>query len=156
MLTIDFTPLTVKDIKIGEAIDKISVEIYKDALYQVMQPLFDLKEYELTIYAKAVRDNSKQEFDRLPRIATLYKQAGDNALSITAPRDISAVHLDIINSLYRFSVILNELAKGYDDPAASLSGVANFTQAESQFGNAFDNLKTYFVLKKVYDTSINI
>ncbi len=154
MLTIDFTPLTSADLNIIDATDKVTVTEYKNKLQNIMQPLFDIPEYELTTYARAVQENSKEDFDKLSEISLLYKQAGNEARQLQTPKDISAVHLSIVNTLLKFSVIINELSKGFNDPAASLSGVANFTQVENEFGKAFDNLKTYFVLKKVYDTSI--
>ncbi len=154
MLTLDFSPVRSSDLNINSSTDKSTVLEYKNKLQNIMQPLFDIPEYELTTYARAVQENSKEDFDKLSEISLLYKEAGTKALKLQTPKDISAVHLSIVNSLLKFSVIINELSKGFDDPAASLSGVANFTQVENEFGKAFDNLKTYFVLKKVYDTSI--
>jgi len=154
MLQLSFTPTIAQELNITTDTNKPTVEVYKAELQQALQPIFNLKEYELTIYARAIRDNSKQDFDSLAEIATVYNNAALEALKVAVPTDVSAVHLAIVNSLRKFSVILTELSKGYDDPAASLSGTANFTQAEEELGRAFEDLKTYFILKKVYNTSI--
>ncbi len=154
MLQLNFTPTTATELNIITDTSKPAVEIYKTQLQQALQPIFNLKEYELTIYARAIRDNSKDDFDSLANIATVYNNAALEVLKVPVPKDVSAVHLAIVNSLRKFSVILTELSKGYDDPAASLSGTANFSQAEEELGRAFEDLKTYFILKGVYDTSI--
>ncbi len=154
MFTLDFTPLQPQDILTTSNISTERASAYKQALYTAVQPLFALSEYELTIYARAIRDNSEADFDSLQSIATIYKKAGDDVLTIVAPRDVSAVHLAIINSLYKFSIVLGELAKGYDDPAASLAGSGQFNTAEEEVGQAFSQLQTYFILKDVATTEI--
>ncbi|GEM_PF-5786793 len=154
MFILDYAPLTPSDIKTNTKIDKNTVLEYRQDLYAAVKPLFELDEYELTTYARAIQNNSKEDFDSLLTIASKYKQAGDGALALAAPNDVSAVHLAIINSLYKFSVILNELAKGYDDPAASLAGTGNFTKAENELADAFNKLKLYFILKGVDNITI--
>lgn len=149
MFKISYEPLKIYNISTTNDISKDGAIEYKKRLYTAISPMFELQEYELTIYARAVRDNSKEEFDSLLHIASVYKSVGDGALLVQAPLDASATHLDIVNSLYKFSTILTALAKGYDDPAASLAGTGNFTQSEDELGQAFDKLKTYFILKDV-------
>jgi len=99
MFTLDYTPLLSKDILTTASTDYSTVKTYKNNLHNAMKPLFALKEYELTIYAKAVRDNSKEDFDNLASVAQIYKTAGDNTLAITSPSDVSAIHLAIVYSL---------------------------------------------------------
>ncbi len=154
MFTLAFTPLKPKDIRTLEDSSKQSVIAYKKALYEALKPIFTLDEYELNIYARAVRDNDKETFDSLKTIADIYKQSGDAVLAIPAPNEVSEIHLEIINALYKFSMVLEKLAKGYDDPAASLSGTGNFTEAEESIQQAFIKLKTYFILKDVDKISV--
>jgi len=154
MFIIDYRPLQTYDISTTQDTSKNSAAVYKKRLHEAIKPMFELKEYELTIYARAVRDNSKEEFDSLTAIASVYKTAGDEALLISAPADAATEDLSVINSLYKFSTILTALAKGYDDPAASLAGTGNFTQSEEALGQAFDTLKVYFILKGVDEVVI--
>jgi len=154
MFTLAFTPLEPKDLVTMQDSSKESIIQYKKNLYTAIKPIFELDEYELDIYARAVRDNTKKEFDSLITIADIYTDAGDFALTVSVPNEVSAVHLEIINALYKFAVVLNELAKGYDDPAASLSGTGNFIEVEEGIQHAFSRLQTYFILKEVDKISI--
>ncbi len=149
LFTLAFTPLEAKDILTSQDSSKQSIIQYKKSLYTALKPIFELDEYELTIYARAVRDNDAVEFDSLASIATTYTKAADATLAITAPHEVSAIHLEIINALYQFATVLTELAKGYDDPAASLSGTGNFVAAEEAVQHAFSRLQTYFILAEV-------
>jgi hypothetical protein len=142
MFILDYTPLDPKTILTTEDVSKEASLDYKQSLYEITKPLFTLEKYELTLYAEAVDENSKEKFDELSRIADTYNAIADDILAITAPNDISAVHLSLVNSFYKFSAVLRALSKGYDDPAASLSGTGNFTAVEEDIQQAFTNLKT--------------
>ncbi len=154
MLTLDYTPLTKESVTTSSDVSTEATAQYKRDLYTAIKPIFELTEYELTLYARAVRDNSKDEFDALRAIANTYTQAGAEALTVSPPSDVSAVHLDIVNSLYKFATVLMKLSKGFDDPAASLAGTGNFTEAEEDIQHAFSQLQTYFILKDVDTISI--
>ncbi len=154
VFTLDYTPINISAILITDDISKSSTLQYKTALYQAMQPLFGLGEYELTIYARAVKHNSKEDFNLLYSLSGIYRGVGDAILTIPAPQDISSVHLAIINSLYKFSVVLEDLSKGFSDPAASLSGTGNFVKAEEYMTQSFSRLKTYFILKDVANVTM--
>ena len=149
MFTLNFNSKQPKDILTTNNVSKVRAIEYKTSMHNAVKPLFKLTEYELTIYARAIRDNSKEDFDTLQKISEIYKQAGDDILAIVSPQDVSTVHLDIINSLYKFSVVLSNLAKGYDDPAASLAGSGQFNAAEEGVEQAFNKLQTYFILKEI-------
>jgi len=154
MFKLDYTPIEPKDITTKQDSTKQAIIQYKKDLYKAIKPIFAVKEYELTTYARAIRDNDKEGFDLLAKISSTYSIAGDDALSLTVPNEVSAVHLATINGLYQFSAVLDALAKGYDDPAASLSGTGNFTKAEEELGQAFSRLQTYFILKEVDNINI--
>ncbi len=154
IFTLDYDPLNLTDILITNDLSKSSTLQYKNNLYKAMQPLFGLDEYELTIYARAVQNNSKGDFDSLSMLADVYSKVSDEILTITAPEDVSSVHLAVINSLYKFSTVLQDMSKGFNDPAASLSGTGNFTQAEESLTQSFNRLKTYFTLKDIGNIAI--
>jgi len=154
LFTLEYTPFLEKDIIKTQKTDKDTILQYKKDLYSAIKPIFNLTEYELTLYGRAIQNNSKEDFDALLLVAQTYKQAAKQALLVTAPDNTNGIHLAIINSLNKFSLVLTTLAKGYNDPAASLAGTGNFTEAEESIGQAFSRLQTYFILNEVDKISI--
>ncbi len=133
--------------------DYNTIKKYKDSLYKTLSALSNLKEYELTIYARAIQNNSKKDFDDLRNISLIYSNVATDMLDITVPKEVSTIHLSILNSLYKFSEVLKNMADGYNDPAAGLSGIGNFTKTEEEIQQSFSKLKTYFIEKKLYSTT---
>lgn len=148
-LALVYAPLTPDDITTTNATSTTAVRTYKAAMQQALTPLFSLDEYELTIYARATEHNDPADFRMLAQYAAAYRTAGDAVRAIAAPRDVSAVHLAVVNNLYHLATVLDALAAGFNDPARSLSGVYNFTPVEEEFSQAFAKLNTYFILKGV-------
>ena len=149
LFALDYTPLTVNDIHITKQTDTTRAIQYKKELQKALQAIFDLNEYELTIYGRAIKNNSKQDFDTLAHRAHIYETAGENARAVTVPQDAVEAHLALVNGLKKFAVVLTILSKGYNDPAGSLSGTKHFNEAEDDIAHAFTQLKTYFILKNI-------
>lgn len=147
--TLVYTPLTTTAVITSVATSTERVLQYKNELYEALQPVFALEEYELTIYARATEQNSATDFEKLTQYARVYRSTADALRAISAPGDAATIHVAILNSMYHFAVMLDALAAGFDDPARSISGIANFNAVESEFTRSFANLRTYFVLKDV-------
>lgn len=148
-LTLVQTDIPLSALTLTQETGIVRVSAYKNELYDAIKPIFDLDEYELTIYARATEQNNASDFEKLANYAQIYRTAGEAARSVVTPADGAQEHLAVVNALTHFAKVLDALAAGFNDPSQSLSGVYNFTTAEQELGKVFDTLNIYFITKGI-------
>jgi hypothetical protein len=117
--------------------------VYKESVGKSIAPLAAIKEYELSIYAKATEQNDVAEFTKLAAAGEVYASTVESLRGIAVPEDAARAHIALMNGFAKLSLSLHEMAKGYDDVAASYTALKYFGEAEKEIERAYTLQEVY-------------
>ncbi len=142
---------SLNDIRVTVEPTKKNVMTYRTTSDKAMTPIIQIKEYELTTYARAVENKDKAEFAKLTEAATAYRTAANNLLVVPVPNDIIDTHLRMVNAYVSFADTLEDmgdtLIDNDSDPVLSFVQIRDFLEREQEIVDVFDTLHIYFSVR---------
>ncbi len=145
--TVNDPAYTIDDIKTTIEPTEANVIDYRNTLDKAMDPVIQIDEYELSTYARAVEQESKEEYAKLINASNAYKAVSVNLLIVPTPTDITSKHLELINIFTSFADTLENMGTSADDPIGSYVYMRDFLEKEEQIDDIFDSLRIYFTIK---------
>ncbi len=118
------------DIKISTKDDKATIQSYADALINI-QKIYTVDYTVLDVLQKFSADEENIDASILLKLGPIIEQTNkviDAALKTNAPKSLSVLHLNVLNSLQRLSENLSDI-KLYDtDPIVSLGAIIKYNE----------------------------
>lgn len=110
-----------RDIVVVPITSPESVRAYGNAIASILMTynVPDL-ENELLLLRDHLTSPATTDNSDLVKIATMYKEYRDNALTTPVPKDLVKVHLDLINVFNALYISIDAMAKADADPAITL------------------------------------
>ena len=135
------------DVTLSVNSSKESVDSYAESLNSVFLPMYEIAEYELLTFARAVENSDSLELRKLREPARIYKEITENLLTTVVPSDAIAIHLDLINSFSFLSTTIEKMISVENDPLSALTAVDGYTKSEEELKASFSRLNTYLLIK---------
>lgn len=134
-----FTPTNTAEIKAyGNALGNIS---------QVNTP--KNTEYELTIFARALTNETPTELDKLTPIIIGYQNISAGFLTVPAPAEIAVIQVNLINDFQKIQTSLEKMQKIFSDPTPAISALQLYNHTVPNMIKNISALNTYFYSKGV-------
>lgn len=141
---VSYQMYTSRDVKTDPASSHARMMSYRKDMQLALEPLFEDTRYELETLGYYLVTKNPQYLDELKRQAGYYRDAKENVLGVTVPMDAVRYHVDILNALSQFEVILVRLTEHVNDPFASAALLRTFNDSEMRMLLSFDALATYY------------
>jgi len=122
---------------------------YKAALEDAIKKLSLVKENELLTLQRALQESDGSAMDTYKSGVALYDEVVKDLLSAKVPRDATATHLNIVNSLAALTTTLRDLLTINSDPLIAFTAISNFEQRQTSLTQAFRNLGSYLLVKNM-------
>lgn len=130
----------VDDLTVFDTTSKKTVEEHREALKVAVAPFFNLSEPEFAIYGQFMESGDSILLQKLTDHAEVYREVAEGVREVPVPKDLTSVHLEIVNSLLLFASVLDAMVHEADDPLASLALLGTYSQSELYIQAAFSAL----------------
>ena len=133
---------SAKDLKIIPE-NNFSVSKYKKDLTLALEPLLNIKEYELDSVALFIRNKDEKALEKIKNYINYYKQSILNLLKVPVTEELAPAHLSLINSYSKFVAALELIKKSENDIILAYPGLEEFMKAETEIQSAHDAIDLY-------------
>ncbi|MFA7252374.1 MAG: hypothetical protein WC027_00775 [Candidatus Paceibacterota bacterium] len=141
---------TLSDIKI---VDDNSTSTIKNYVNQLGVVLDNNKNeeriYELNVLNDAINKNDAKELSKLDPIVGSYRSTVAGFLSVTVPRELANLHLDIVNNTSKIGFSIETFKYLYSDTLKAVNGLATYKKSTTDIIQNITNLKKYLEIKNV-------
>ncbi len=138
------------DIKIDLQETPESIKEYGNNLALIIKKYFDsIPETEMTIFAKAVKEEKENGLNKLEPIASAYRNTAKDMLSLKTPPSFSDSHLNLINYFNSIAKEIDAMQKSYGDPVQAVLALKQYQVDSVAAYQILRNLNNYFLHKKV-------
>jgi len=141
---VSYQMYTSRDVKTDPTTSRARMLAYRKDMQLALEPLFENTRYELETLGYYLVTKNPQYLDEMKQQAEYYRMAKENVLGVTAPADAVRYHVDVLNALSQFEVILVRLTEHVNDPFASAALLRTFNDSEARMFLSFDALATYY------------
>jgi len=146
---------TEDDVK-TTASNKTSISRYYDSLIAAIQPLFEVRVNEITVFAEAVNSGDGEQLSELFPAVLAYRNTIENMLTLAVPGSFVDSHVEALNALELLATSVNEMANAGDDPFAALSAIKGYTEGENSLRSSFTRMTTFFLANGVELKQVSI
>jgi len=98
---------------------------------------------EIDILVQALETGDMSNIESLASIKTSYEKYSKELVALSVPIGLQAQHLEIVNSVYGFSVAIGYLMELEDNGANALAGVALYKINTARLDEALAEVETY-------------
>ncbi len=98
---------------------------------------------EIDIIAKALENGDFSNLSQLENIESQYEQYAKEAIALSVPVGVQLIHLEMVNSIYGFSIATGFMRELSTNGANALAGIALYKINDARFTNASEALRTY-------------
>ncbi len=138
------------DIKIAPTNDEKTIKEYGNNLALIIKKYFDsLPETEMTIFARALQEEKKDELNKLEPIASAYRNTAKEIVALPTPSGFAKSHLKLANYFNNIAQEIGEMQRFFTDP---MQATLTFRQYQTNAEEAYLvllKLSTYFAENKV-------
>ncbi len=128
---------------------QINPEEYKLGIRRALEPLTELKEYELDTVVKYINEHKPGDLDTLKKDRALYRSAISRLLKLKTNKELSTPQLKLINAYEKIDSAFLLTIKSKNDIILGYPALKRLLEAEKEVYKAFDELKLYFKLKEI-------
>lgn len=131
---------TINDLTLAQS----DVGVYQVKLTDVLGESTSVREYELTVFARALNTaGSSEALEKLKATSLVYESIRDKLLEMPVPEDVAREHVALVNAVSRLSESVRRLSLWNGDPLDALALVDQFVGAEDRIAETVDALFTF-------------
>lgn len=140
------------DLKIGPDDSSISIKIYGNEMGLAIFANSFGSRNEGVILKESLEKDDPRIAEELLKISGAYKKILGESLKVIVPPSAVPIHLKVLNAYSEIIVIIDGMAKVFDDPLTSLIAIKNYQPATLNLSNAFADAKKYFRDRGIFYT----
>jgi len=131
---------TLADIKTE---NDVTVDAYAGSVSRALKEADTVREYELSVFARAVEKNRDIELEKLKATVSVYTSIQRALLALEVPPDIVNEHLAFVNSVASLAHEVERLSTWSGDPFDALVLVGDYSDAENEMVARLNDLFTF-------------
>lgn len=128
---------SLNDLSFKETVNPVTYEASVNAALRKAQAV---REYELSVFSRAVADNATAELKKLKATALIYAAIRDDLVALSAPVAVAEEHRALVNSLAAVTQATEGLSLWSGDPLDALLLVNAFSEAEKSLVSSMGDL----------------
>ena len=128
-----------------------TLEVYAGAVTRILSRSAEIKEYELTSFARAVGEGTSAGVPNLARAATTYRGMETALATLPVPPTVASEHLAVLESIASIAYVTDLMARWNGDPLVALSFVDAFAASERDVQLSLNGL--YRTIRSVAERS---
>lgn len=148
LANVSYSSYSSKDIKTDPDTSYERMLEYRNDLRVALEPLLENPGYELGIFANYIESRDANYLKQLRQTALNYRTVVANASSLTVPQDAVPHHVDALNALSEFGVVVERLARHAEDAFASAALLRTYNESEARLFTSFNTLAKYYRSKQ--------
>lgn len=127
----------------------VNLDAYAGSVTKALKDAGQVREYELSIFARAIEKESEEELQKLAETAKIYTTIKNKLLALEVPGDVAPEHLAFVNSMEGLAHEIQRMSQWGGDPLDALVLVGTYGEAEDDMVGALDALFAFIeILKK--------
>lgn len=128
--TVKEPPIHTYDLSEIQISKTLSMSTYIGAVSQALNKAQQVREYELSVFARAVEKGGGSDLEKLRSAAAIYRSIQNELVAMPVPEKISTEHVIFINSMEAFIVSIEQLANWNGDPFTAIVLIGKYGDAE--------------------------
>lgn len=137
---------TLADIQIE---NDVNLDAYASSVTKALRDAGQVREYELSVFARAIEKENNEELQKLAETAKIYTAIKNKLLALEVPGDVAPEHLAFVNSMEGLAHEIQRMSEWGGDPLDALVLVGTYGTAEDDMVGALDALFAFMeTLKK--------
>lgn len=141
------TSYTRDDLTVTADTSTARVARYESSLQEALAAIAEIEEYELTMYGRALEQESEADFAKLEAASDVYASIAEDLLAVAVPADAVEAHLSLVNAFANFAQVLSRMTQSPDDPIIAFVATRSFLEGEDMIKTAYSEIDIYFTLK---------
>lgn len=120
----------------------VAVAVYRELLILVLRESSKVREYELVVFSRAVKEGKYAGVPELKESATLYRKIENALIATPVPPSLAREHLDVVNGVGALANIVGAMGRWSGDPILGLTYLDGFIEAENSLAARIETLFT--------------
>jgi len=132
-------PYALADVNIE---DDVPAKAYAGGVEQALRASRQVREYELSVFARVVETKSHEEAAKLSATANIYRGIADALMALDTPSSVAPEHVALANSLVALAYEIDRLAGWVSggDPYVALLLLGSYGRAEEAMSDDMNDL----------------
>jgi hypothetical protein len=137
---------SIKDILVGPQSGKEAAHSYGNLVILAFQNnLASLQENPLEILVRTLENTDETELSKLDAFETGYKNVEKDLLAIVVPKELAAIHLELVNKFAAFAENVRDMKKALTDPIVVFRVLEPHVRGSISVANAIVELRNYLI-----------
>ncbi|MEN9524513.1 MAG: hypothetical protein RL536_582 [Candidatus Parcubacteria bacterium] len=138
----------IRNILVSQNVDVSAEKTYANTVGSILS-MYARQGDAATIATEALDKNDQSRIKEINVIAESYSNMLKKLLAVPAPKTISDMHLNLVNSASGMVFVSQGMAKIFSDPMQSMVSLAVYEKSLGSFQNALVSLKNNFEQKDI-------
>jgi hypothetical protein len=100
-------------------------------------------ENEIVLLFELAQGDKKESVKKISETAKFYGEHTHTLMNIKVPSDVADIHVEMIKSLLKYTKVLSDLGKLFNDPLSSADAINSFESSKNKLSASFLKLRSY-------------